>query len=272
MTRTLGVIGTGMMGTSIALRAREAGWLTLGYDARPDHARKAHEIGAIQTIAEHPDEVYSVANAVVLGAHLHGTLAELQRLRVRAEDGAVLPDLIIDIASVKVPVCRRAGGIPNFVATHPLAGREHSGPAQASTAIFEGRPWTYVPAGAPGLLDRTREFIRSLGAVPVPIDAEQHDRTVALTSHLPQVLSVLFASRLEEYGEPETIASLSGPTARELKRLSHSSIGMWGAILEANAEPVAREARAFAQRLLRVADALENGDAAEIERYFTRAR
>lgn len=249
---TLGIIGTGMIGGSIGIRARELGWRVIGYDANPEAAQEARVRGAIDEIATR-EEIDERANVIVVAAHIAGTIAEIERLRFTQPRKA---RLIIDISSVKAPIVEAASGLTNFVATHPMAGRERSGPAAASRDVFEGKTWLYIPTGDRELDWRAVEFIGAFGAIPVEADAVEHDRIVAVTSHLPQVLATLFASRLSR---PEVqLDAFMGPTAKELLRLSRSSMDMWRDILRANRENIGVELRALAHDLEEAAAALES--------------
>lgn len=248
---TIGIIGTGMIGGSIGIRARELGWRVIGADVNPEAAQEARVRGAVDEIATR-ESIDERADVIVLAAHISGTLAELERMRFTQPRRA---RLIIDIASVKAPILEAAQGVRNFVATHPMAGRERSGPAAATRDVFEGKTWLYVPTGDRELDWRAVEFIGAFGAIPVETDATEHDRIVAVTSHLPQVLATLFAARLSR---PEVqLEPFMGPTAKELLRLSRSSMDMWRDILSANRENIGIELRVLARDLEEAAAALE---------------
>jgi prephenate dehydrogenase len=245
---TVGIIGTGMMGGSIGIRARELGWHVLGFDANPEAAQDARVRGAIDEIGTR-DDVVQRADVILIAAHISGTIAEIERLRSAPPRKA---RLIIDIASVKAPIVAAARGVKNFVATHPMAGRERSGPAASTRDVFEGRTWLYIPTGDQGLDWRAVEFIGAFGAIPMEADAAEHDRIVAFTSHLPQIVANCFAARLSE-----EVTAFMGPTAKELQRLSRSSDAMWRDIFQANHENIARELRVLARDLDETASALE---------------
>lgn len=252
---TLGIIGTGLIGGSIGMRARELGWRVIGCDVDPQAAEEALLHGAIDEGVTR-EAVYERADVIAIAAHVNATLDELERMRFTQPRNA---RLIIDISSMKAPVVRAARGVKNFVATHPMAGRERSGPGAARRDVFEGKTWLYVPTGDRELDWRAVEFIGAFGAIPVEVDAEEHDRTVALTSHLPQIVATVFARRMAQC-HAERIDAFMGPTAKELLRLSRSSEAMWHDILEANRENICRELRALAGDLTGVADALARGE------------
>ena len=248
----LGVIGTGLIGGSIGIRAQELGWRVLGYDVNGAAAQDALAHGAIQEAVRREDILES-ADVIVIAAHVNGTIAELERMRFTQPRKA---RLIVDISSVKAPIVQAAHGVKNFVATHPMAGRERSGPTAATRDVFEGKTWLYVPTGDRELDWRAVEFIGTFGAIPFEVNAQEHDRTVAYTSHLPQILATLFARRLCD----RNADAYMGPTAKELARLSRSSPAMWHDILDSNRENVCRELRALAADLSAVAQGLERGE------------
>jgi prephenate dehydrogenase len=235
----LGVIGTGLIGASIGLAARARGWEVLGCDRDPAAASGALRVGAIDRIAER-DEIYASSDVVAIAAHVSGTLEEVASLRRRA-----LRDdqLIIDVASVKVPVARAADGIATFVPTHPMAGGERRGPDAARSDLFEGRVWCYVPTSDELRSAQAAAFAGALGANPIPVDAQEHDAIVALTSHLPQLVAYAFAQRVSERAQtdPALVDALCGPAARELLRLGNSSPQMWDEIFSANREALQLE-------------------------------
>jgi prephenate dehydrogenase len=257
--RILGIVGTGAIGASIGMRARANGWHVLGCDSDAEALENARRAGAIDAGASR-DVLYHDAHVLVLATHLDSVLTEIERLRVRP----VNAELILDAASVKAAVSAAGRALPQFVASHPMAGTERTGPLAARADLFEGCTWAYVSSGSSELDERARRFIGSLGANPLAIDAAEHDRLVARTSHLPQLVSTLFASSLVDETNAAALDALCGPAAREMRRLGRSSFAMWEPILRHNATNVAREARALAVRLNEAADALERGEAATI--------
>jgi prephenate dehydrogenase len=251
--RILGIIGTGLIGTSVGLAARRAGWYVAGYDLRRTTAEQARRRGALDAVVSRAF-IYSRCDVIVLAVPLPATLAELTYLRVHPPQRA---DMILDVASVKVPVQRVGEGVAGFVGSHPLAGGTHGGPAAARADLFLGWPWAYVPTACAALNRKASRFLASLGARPVPLDAAAHDRILALTSHLPQVVAWLFAARLRTRISRRRITDLCGPVACELLRLTRSRASMWEPILDANRRHIARELRGLARSMQAAARKLE---------------
>jgi prephenate dehydrogenase len=245
----LGIIGTGLIGASIGLAARPHAQTILGHDAFAFAASLALDRGAIDEVVTR-DEIYERCDLVVVATHVNATIEEVAALSTRS-----LRDdrLVIDVASVKAPIVRAAAGNAAFVATHPMAGSERSGPIAASAELFTDRTWCYIPGLDPARTERARSFIALLGATPVAIpDAEEHDEIVALTSHVPQLIAYAFTERIEaarRQFDPAVLDALCGPAARELLRLGRSPSQMWNDIFAVNGERVARESVAL-QRII----------------------
>jgi prephenate dehydrogenase len=259
--RAIGLFGVGLIGGSIGMRARANGARVLGYDCDPAALAQAHACGAIDA-AVGEDELTRAADVLILAAHLEPTLGKLAALPREYRPRAML---VMDVASVKVPVVAAARGLANFVATHPLAGSERAGTRAARADLFDGRSWAYVPSGDDQPDRRAREFIASLGGVPVAVSAEEHDRDVALTSHLPQLLGVAYARLLRNRQVDER---LYGPVARELLRISKMSFAMWRETLRSNARNIDPELRRLNATLLSAADALTGEDLDDLEPLF----
>lgn len=231
----IGIFGTGMIGASAGLAARARGDEVLGFDTDANAATQALELGAIDRIVGR-DELYATCEAVILAPHLHATLDELARIASHTFRNELL---IIDVASVKTPVAQAGSAQAAFVPAHPMAGRERHGPAAARADLFTDRTWCYVPTSDAARTERARALIERLGAIPVAVDAREHDRIVALTSHLPQLIAYAFTQCVGELdADPQTIDALCGPAARELLRLGRSGTAMWNDIFAANAEAV----------------------------------
>jgi prephenate dehydrogenase len=247
----VGILGVGLIGGSIGQRARRNGARVIAIDNNPAALDAARQLGAIDA-AVAPHELFPSSDIVVIATHLDATLRELRRL---SGEPASRPALVIDVASVKVPVVEAARGLSNFVATHPMAGSERSTVAAARADLFDGAPWTYVPTGDDTLDTRAHDFIAACGGVPLAIEADEHDRIVALTSHAPQAFAYRYAAVLRETDSSAT--QLCGPVARELLRIADMNPAMWRDIFAANARNVGPALRRLAADLNAAADALD---------------
>ena len=266
----LGIAGAGLIGASIGLRARALGWNVTGFDSDWDAAAQARERGAIEQIAPSLEGALAGADVAVLAMPVDALLTILAGLRAHWPAELSRPGLLIDVGSVKVAVIEAARGLPGFVGTHPIAGSERSGPGAAAANLFAGRPWAFVPVGDPVLDGRAEQFIGLMGARPLATGAEQHDRVLALTSHLPQTISVVLATLLERAGDPEIVRALAGPGLESMTRLAQSPFAMWRGVYEKNGHNVTEGLQA----MVRLMQALVDGsdvDRVALEQYFTEA-
>jgi prephenate dehydrogenase len=248
------VIGTGLIGTSVALALRERGtvvWLT---DADPASSRLAADLGAGAELPD-PGPPAGPADIAVLAMPPEAVAPALAAAQARR-----LARCYTDVASVKqLPLARaRQLGceLATFTGGHPLSGRERSGPAAARADLFLGRPWAICPlpetraeaeAAAVGLA-------RACGAEPITMSAADHDRWVALVSHAPYAVAVAMAALLEHASDGAL--ALAGQGLRDVTRVAASDTPLWTQILAGNAAPAAEVLAALAADLAGAADAL----------------
>ncbi|MFJ9214351.1 prephenate dehydrogenase [Streptomyces sp. NPDC102264] len=231
--RTAVVIGTGLIGTSAALALAGRGVTVHLSDHDPSRARTAAALGA--GTDEAPEGPVDLAIIAVPPTHVAATLSSAMR------DGVARGYL--DVASVKGGPRRELEALgldlAAYIGTHPMAGKERSGPLAATADLFEGRPWVLTPTRDTDteVLNLALELVALCRAVPVVMDADAHDRAVALVSHTPQLISSMVAARLEE--ADETAVRLCGQGIRDVTRIAASDPGMWVEILSANPGPVA---------------------------------
>jgi prephenate dehydrogenase len=264
---TLGIAGVGLIGGSLALCARAAGWTTIGVDRDADALASARVAGALDAVASDLDELATRCDAVAIALPVDATIAALATTPALAR----VP-LVFDVASVKQPVAVAGAHLPGFVPSHPLAGRERAGFAAAAAGLFAGRAWVVDPAASAEPRARLGRLIAACGAHVVSIAPADHDRLVALTSHLPQALAVTLGAQLAARmaGDPRA-AAVCGPGMGSMLRLARSPAALWESIFRANAGPLALEVRALAERLAAAASDLERGEVGTLMSYFADA-
>ncbi|MFE7230664.1 prephenate dehydrogenase [Streptomyces sp. NPDC002405] len=227
------VIGTGLIGTSAALALAQRGVVVHLADHDPEQARTAAALGA--GTDEAPDGPVDLAIVAAPPAHVAGVLADAMRR------GAARGYL--DVASVKGGPRRELESmgldLTGYIGTHPMSGREQSGPLAATGDLFEGRPWVLTPTRDTDteVLNLALELVSHCRAVPVVMDADAHDRAVALVSHMPHLVSSLVAARLKN--AEDAAVRLCGQGIRDVTRIAASDPRMWIDILSANPGPVA---------------------------------
>ncbi|HEY0248231.1 MAG TPA: prephenate dehydrogenase [Gryllotalpicola sp.] len=251
---TVRVVGSGLLGASVGLGLRARGVDVVVADASRAAARLAIDYGAGRAPAA-DDRPGLVVVAVPPDATAEVVAAEL----------AAFPDaLVTDVASVKAaPLAELealGADLSRYVGSHPLAGRERGGAISARADLFLGRPWVVctregVPRTRASLVE---QLALDLGAIPVEMDAAQHDQAVALVSHTPQLVSTLMARRLA--GATDAALGLAGGGVRDVTRVASSDPALWVQILAANAGAVAGILRAYRADLDEVIGALERVD------------
>lgn len=229
------VVGTGLLGASIGLGLRAKGIDVVLSDPSPSAQAVASDIGAGRPLV--PGEELN-PELVVVAAPPDVTAA------VVAKALADYPDaVVIDIASVKVAIAAQlreilgsdSAMLERYVGTHPMAGREKSGPVAARNELFNSMPWVLCASeqSSARAVKAAHALAIDLGAVVFTFTPEAHDDAVALVSHLPQVMSSLVASRLQD--TPPQALSLAGNGLRDVTRIAASDPALWVQILGANA-------------------------------------
>ena len=237
--QNLAIVGVGMMGGSLALALRERGLARriVGIDRSESALDLARERGAIDAGTTDIAAGIAGADVIVFATPVH-LLPDLLKMIAPL----VRPDaLITDIGSVKGRIAAVGEGLfgPRFVGGHPMAGSEKSGFAAAKANLFEGAAWAIVRA-APFAFEtdeparRLAGLVSALGANPIPMEAERHDRIVALVSHLPHLLSFAFAGAVNQNPDAELARRMAGGSYRDILRVSAADPELWRGIFREN--------------------------------------
>jgi len=251
---TVRVVGTGLLGTSVGLGLRARGVDVVLHDASPAQLGLAIDYGAGRAAA--PDDRPSLIVVCVP--------PDVTARTVAAELDAYPDAIVTDVASVKVApleeLAALGADITRYLGSHPMAGRERGGAVSGRADLFLGRPWVIAGHGAItyGAGAQVDDLALDLGAVPVEMTPEQHDLSVALVSHVPQLVSTLLAARLID--APERALGLAGQGLRDVTRIAASEPELWVQILGANAAAVADILRELRTDLGSVIDALDGLD------------
>ncbi|MFW6639882.1 prephenate dehydrogenase [Nocardiopsis algeriensis] len=254
------VIGTGLIGTSIALALRSHGVDVLLSDPDPASLRLACDRGAGRPLDREPQG--RPADVAMIAAPPAVVPAVLREAQDRG-----LAHVYTDAASVKASVAAEAERLgcdmATFVPGHPMGGREKQGPGAARADLFLGRSWALCPTGKADAASTAlvAEIARLCGADPLVVDAAAHDRAVALVSHAPHVASSAVAARL--LAGDETALSLAGQGVRDVTRVAGGDPALWTEILAHNAAPVADVLHAVAADLAAAAEALRGAAAGD---------
>jgi len=254
---SLAVVGTGLVGTSVARAAVRAGVArVVGRDADPETLRAS---------GVEPAESLAGVELVVVAVPV-GELEDTVRA-VLAEAGA--ETTVTDVGSTKRGVATIED--PRFVPGHPLAGGATGGPGRAAADLFDGATWLLAPTDATGAehLERVRRLATALGARPATLDATTHDRVLGLTSHLPHAVANLLVQDVAAGGDDAL--GYAGAALREMTRVAGANPAIWADIFLANADVLADALEAHAERSASVVRALRDGDRAFLERWIEQA-
>ena len=261
------VVGTGLIGASVGLAARRAGHEVRGWDVDARALAAAAERGAVEP-AGSAEEAVAPAELVVVAVQVTMLTTAVESALTTAREATVT-----DVGSTK-SVLSRAFADERFVGGHPVAGAEVRGPEGARADLFEGATWFLTPHAA---TDTARyralhAFVASLGAVPVAIDPDAHDRLLALVSHLPHALANLLLNQVGASPiEGHDPLAAAGASFREMTRVAGANPRIWVDIFLENAPELRTALAEHRRRVEQLEAALELGDAGFLARWIGEA-
>ncbi|MGH9495592.1 MAG: prephenate dehydrogenase [Candidatus Sulfotelmatobacter sp.] len=269
--RQITIIGAGLIGGSLALALRKkkfAGKI-IGCD-RKATLEKARDRGAIDDGVVDPGDAVRGSQVVVLAAPVLAIVDLIERI------GPVLPakTLLTDVGSTKSLIVERAVKVlgknasKQFLAGHPMAGRELSGVDFADADLFQNAAWFFTPLPGQnlneGLFAEFIGWIDAIGARIAMMPAEEHDRLCAWISHVPQMMSTALAAALmEEFGAEAPLLPAGGRALQEMTRISASPYSMWRDVAISNKENLADALWKVEQRLAHIRENLSTRQLAE---------
>ena len=227
MSAAVGVVGLGLIGGSLARDLAAAGYHVLGTDHDPTTEQRARDEGVVAGPFDP-----TLVDAVVLAVPVRALPAWIRKLAGSLPDHAVVTDAGSTKRSV-IEAAEAAGVGPRFLGAHPVAGDHRSGWDAGRTGLFAGATvWTCATREtAPETRERIESLWRAVGAEPRAIDAAEHDRLLARTSHLPQAVASALGLALAREG---IAAGQLGPGGRDTTRLAASDPDVWTDILADN--------------------------------------
>jgi prephenate dehydrogenase len=257
---SVGIAGVGLIGGSFALALRAAGFTgrIVGVSS-PRTIDEAIACGAIDAGVT-LEEAASGCDLIYIAQPISTIKNTLKILGALASENC----FITDAGSTKVEIVELAARfIPRaqFLGGHPMAGKESRGVGSASASLFRGRPYILTPTDAAQLDTPAASgfisWIKRLGAHTITVTPEQHDRAVAFTSHLPQLLSTGLAACLAENLDDVRHLRLAGPGLSDMSRLALSSYDIWRDILDTNTENIGHALAVYIDKLTELRDNLQ---------------
>ena len=258
------IVGCGLIGTSMALRLAEEGFLLLLDDLNPANLKLASDlIGVNQTVA---------APELIIIATPPEVVFEVAKSEFASNPEAIF----IDVSGIKSELILKVNDFSelsrNFVSVHPMAGREISGPESARADLFESRAWIISESGESSAraVSSAHELGELMGASIYELDAATHDSVIATISHLPQILSSALGGSLK--GEDSTHLNLAGQGLRDVSRLAESDPGLWSSLLIGNSTEILPKLSEVINRLSKLSQALMARDQNLVKDFLTKGR
>ncbi len=269
------VVGTGLIGASLAAAGRRAGALAhvVGVGRKRPNLDRALELGLVDSVSQELGPALSGADLVVVATPVLTVAPILEQVAA-----ATSPDcLVTDAGSVKAPIClaaERAGLGRRFVGAHPMAGSADTGSAAADIDLFKDRITVITPGpdSDPSAVARIRELWEVVGSSVVELDAGVHDAVVAVTSHLPQMMVFALCAMAPRGRDEDVVRRLVGQGFRDTTRLGTSDARMWLDIADLNREALAAAMAEFASLWDDMRAAVEAGDEARLRAVMESSR
>jgi prephenate dehydrogenase len=272
MIERIVIFGTGLLGTSVGLALRGAGFggSIIGWNRSPEGAQTALSMKAIDSISSDALQAARESQVVVLAVPIYATLDWMERLSgvLGAEH------MVTDVGSTKAQISAAATRLFNtperaaFLPGHPMAGKERGGAALGDANLFQGAVWLFTddpeaqrsPHSA-ALVKGWREWVSAMGSKTIDLEPARHDELVAWVSHLPQFVATALSALLEEeVGDAPELKDVGGRALREMTRLGASPYSMWRDIALTNTEAVQVALRALEERLAHLRENLRTLD------------
>lgn len=269
--KTVAIVGVGLIGGSIGIALRERGIAeeVIGIGRSQPSLRTARRMGAITHTTVDLDKGVSEADLVIVCTPVGRIAEDVRRAAAACREGT----LITDAGSTKRTIVEAAdSGLPRgcrFLGSHPIAGGEKAGPAHARGDLFEGRITVLTPTKNTRAedYDALEGFWSSLGSVVLQMSPLDHDRALAITSHLPH-----FVAAALSMVQPECLFRLAGTGLTDTTRIASGDPALWQQIFGLNREYVLSALDQFERQLAALRGALQNQDAEALERLLTVAK
>lgn len=273
------IIGVGLIGGSFALALRKAGMVKhiVGMGRSKENMRRALSLGIIDEIADDLASALHHADAVLLGMPVGQTANIMAQISPHLEAGT----LLTDVGSTKqdVIIAARtylADNLENFVPGHPIAGAELSGVGAAYADLFCDKHLVLTPIEVTSThaLKQVAAWWQNCGAQVSLMSADEHDKVLAATSHLPHVLAFTLMNHLRSSSEnnPDSLLRFAGSGFRDFTRIAGSSPEMWRDICIANREALLTQINTYQDELTALSEMLKQNDGRALEKAFADAR
>jgi prephenate dehydrogenase len=273
---TVVIFGVGLIGGSFALGLKAAGAAkrVIGIGRNPANLQRALLLGVIDEVSDDPaavagaDLVFLATPVGQMGAVMGAIAAHLRPGTVVTDGGSTKQDVV-------ALAYRKLGSrVAQFVPGHPIAGAEHSGVSAARADLYRERKvvLTPLPENSERSIRRVRAAWRTCGARLFSMQPAEHDRVFAAVSHLPHLLSYALVDQVARHPNARLLFDYAAGGFRDFTRIASSHPEMWRDVCIANRKALLQELAGYQRELAEVKRLLQKGDAAGLEKIFTRAR
>lgn len=256
------VIGIGLIGGSMVLdiKALHPDATILGIDANENHLQEAIDLGVVEKQGTTDD--LADADFVIVSVPVDIALVVLPQVLDAVGENTI----VFEVGSTKLPICEAVANHPkrrNYIATHPIAGTEFSGPSAAIKGLFQGKTNIIceVEKTTFKLQEKALQLFTALGMRIRYMDPEAHDKHIAYVSHLSHISSFMLGKTvIDKETEEQDIFDMAGSGFESTVRLAKSSPAMWTPIFKQNKEQVVNTLEEYISNLTNFKELLENGD------------
>jgi prephenate dehydrogenase len=251
MNKRVLIVGTGLIGGSIGLALRKAGGTTVvGVDASESNAEAALAAGALDEVASDLAAGAADADIIVVATPVGEILSTVEQLARSAKPGVVVTDVGSTKATIVMEAERLLGEGRSFVGGHPMAGTEGEGVASARPDLFDGALWILSPTKSTSsdAYRQVNSLVAKLGAQTLALEPGEHDRLVALVSHLPYAIATALMTLAASEGDARLFRAAAG-SFRDVTRTAGSNPRVWRDIFTTNRDAVLRELDQFSASL-----------------------
>jgi prephenate dehydrogenase len=269
MFKQLGLIGCGLIGGSFALALKKAGLVerVCGYSATEQTTKLAKDLGVIDTHCMDASSAVRGSDIVLIAIPVQAVESCLREIAPYIEQGC----LVMDVGSTKENIAQAAlaflgNKLPQFVPTHPIAGKELTGVAQANAELFQNRPLILTPLliTQEDLVEKAKQVWTRLGSKVHRMSPQAHDAAFAVVSHLPHLIAFAYMNGLVKQHEHEQFMSVAGPGFRDFSRIAGSDPKVWRDIFFANGSNLKQQIALFKTELEAMERLVETKDSAAL--------
>ena len=264
----IAIVGLGLMGGSLALALKGKCAALYGIDSHPATLKLALDKQIVDQADSDPAKLLLQADLIILATPVPAILEFIQKLPSLTQN----PCIVIDLGSTKKDIVQAMSTMPeefDVLGGHPVCGKEKLGLENAQAELYHNAPFVITPLERTSLRAKSsiKQIVSAIGARSIEMDADEHDRVLAFTSHLPFLLSSALA-----LSAPTEYSSLIGTGFRSTSRLAGTPSHMMMGVLKSNKENILLALRKFQEQLASIELALSNKDDSSLEMILNSAQ